>query len=113
MPDPLTEITKTALRPEVQLGTERSVEQGGKQNLIGLTRDEMKAAFASVGLESFRVSQVWVWLYKHGKKTFGEMGNIGKAQQAVLETHFAIDRPNVDEDLISTDGHAQMAARLP
>ncbi len=76
----------------------------GKTNLIGLTREELKAALASVGLEGFRTQQVWTWMYKFGVTDFAAMTNIAKPARALLTEHFTISRPMVDTDLTSEDG---------
>lgn len=74
-----------------------------KQNIIGLTREELTAAVASVGLEPFRAKQIWVWMYKHGITSFEAMSNIAKKHQQTLGQHFTIGRADIAKDLTSFD----------
>ena len=76
----------------------------GKVNLIGLTREELKAALAGIGLEPFRAQQIWTWMYKFGVTDFMAMTNIAKPARQALSEHFTISRPTVDTDLQSVDG---------
>lgn len=85
----------------------------GKANLVGLTREEMKTAFASAGLEPFRVQQVWLAMYKHGVRNFAGMTTISKKQQALLAEHFVIGRAKVDKDLTSFDGTRKWLLEFP
>lgn len=88
-----------------------SLEQ--KTNLIGLTREELAALLASVGLERFRTQQVWTWMYKFGLTDFSAMTNIAKPARALLEEHFTINRPTVDTDLKSEDGTRKWLLSFP
>jgi len=85
----------------------------GKTNLIGLTRDELKALLASIGLEPFRAQQIWTWMYKFGIVDFSEMTTIAKATRTLLDEHFTISRPRVDTDLQSTDGTRKWLLSFP
>ena len=37
-----------------------------RRNLVGLSREELKATLVEAGLEPFRARQVWQWIYWHG-----------------------------------------------
>ena len=80
----------------------------GKLQLIGLPRDEIRAALESAGLESrqakLRAKQIWHWVYNRGVGDFSAMTDIAKAQQPWLAERFAISRPEVVEAQVSTDG---------
>lgn len=75
-----------------------------RRNLIGLPMLEMQQAFAELGLEKFRVKQVWSWLYCWGVTDFGAMTNLAKPAREKLAAHFTIDRPTVSRDQKSEDG---------
>ena len=75
-----------------------------KINLIGLSLDEMTAAFASLGLQKFRAKQVWQWLYLHGKRDLAEMTNIPNKAKDIIAENFNIARPEISKDLLSKDG---------
>lgn len=86
---------------------------GRRTDLIGLTREELRAALASVGLEPFRTQQVWTWIYAFGVTDFAAMTNIAKPSRALLEEHFTISRPAVDSDLRSQDGTRKWLLSFP
>jgi 23S rRNA (adenine2503-C2)-methyltransferase len=75
-----------------------------KPNLIGMSREELAAALASVGAEKFRAGQVWKWIYGQGVSDFARMTTIAKPQQRLFAEHFVIERPGIDRALTSSDG---------
>jgi len=80
----------------------------GKVELIGLPKEEIRAALESAGLElkqaKLRAKQIWHWVYNRGVSDFSAMTDIAKAQQPWLTERFAITRPGVVEAQVSTDG---------
>ena len=80
----------------------------GRVQLVGLPRDEIRAALESAGLEpkqaKLRAKQIWHWVYNRGVSDFSAMTDIAKAQQRWLADRFAITRPEVVEAQVSTDG---------
>jgi len=75
----------------------------GKRNLVGLTRPELVAAFAELGLEKMRASQVWQWMYKRGLTDFEGMTDINKTTREKLSEHFEIGRAGLSRDAVSFD----------
>jgi len=45
-----------------------------RRNLVGLSREALKATLVEAGLEPFRARQVWQWIYWHGVRDFGQIG---------------------------------------
>ena len=41
-----------------------------KQNIIGLSKLELDEKLAALGLEKFRLKQVWQWVYFYGRYRF-------------------------------------------
>ncbi len=84
------------------------VREDGRTDLIGLTRDQMRAVLADAGLEpkqaKLRSKQIWHWIYNRGATEFSAMTDIAKAQHPWLEERFVIGRPEVVEAQVSTDG---------
>ena len=80
----------------------------GRQELVGLPRDAIRAAFEEAGLEprqaKLRAKQVYHWIYNRGVSDFAAMTDIAKAQSPWLAERFAITRPEVVEAQVSTDG---------
>ena len=80
----------------------------GKVELIGLPKDEIRAALESAGLEpkqaKLRAKQIWHWAYNRGATDFSAMTDIAKAQQPWLAERFSLTRPEVVEAQVSSDG---------
>ncbi len=75
-----------------------------KQNIIGLSREELAEKFAALGLEKFRLKQIWQWVYFYGVREFEKMTNLSKPTRQLLEDNFYIGRPTLSRDLQSIDG---------
>ena len=76
----------------------------GRTNIVGLSRGEMMAALTALGLEKFRANQVWQWIYGKGAKDFVDMTSLAKPVREKLAEHFAIWRPTVTREQVSSDG---------
>ena len=80
----------------------------GKVELIGRSKDGIRAALEAAGLEpkqaKLRAKQIWHWIYNRGVSDFARMTDIAKAQQPWLFERFAITRPEVVEAQVSSDG---------
>ncbi|MCA8928484.1 MAG: 23S rRNA (adenine(2503)-C(2))-methyltransferase RlmN [Alphaproteobacteria bacterium] len=90
-----------------------SAPAGSRVNLIGLDRQDLAEALAPVGVEGFRVRQIWQWLYHRGATDFEQMTNLSKAVRAVLAEHCAIVRPAVSLHQQSSDGTQKWLLRFP
>jgi 23S rRNA (adenine2503-C2)-methyltransferase len=79
-----------------------------RQEILGLSRDELKEAFEIAGIPSkqcnMRVKQVWHWVYHRGISSFKAMDNIAKEVRAILDENFIITRPEIVEAQYSEDG---------
>ena len=80
------------------------VEDKYQENIIGLSREEIGDRFRSLGLQKFRIGQVWHWLYHKGATSFEEMTTLSKKVRAQLCQTFSIKRPMVSEKQTSADG---------
>lgn len=80
----------------------------GRIDLIGLSRDQLRALLAEAGLEpkqaKLRAKQLWHWIYNRGATEFHAMTDIAKAMHPWLAERFVIGRPEVSEAQVSTDG---------
>jgi 23S rRNA (adenine2503-C2)-methyltransferase len=80
----------------------------GRAELVGLSKDQIRAAFETAGLEprqtKLRAKQVWHWIYNRGVGDFGAMSDITKTQRPWFAERFVISRPEVVEAQVSTDG---------
>jgi len=82
---------------------EAAEKLASKPSLVGLSRDELLAVTASLGLPAFRAKQLWHWMYHHGVTDFAAMHTINKATQAQLAESFSIARAGISRNLISLD----------
>jgi 23S rRNA (adenine2503-C2)-methyltransferase len=76
---------------------------GAKPSLVGLTREQLTGAIASLGIEPFRAKQIWQWMYTKGATDFAQMSNIKKDTQAQLAEHFSIARAGITRNAVSFD----------
>jgi 23S rRNA (adenine2503-C2)-methyltransferase len=99
--------TRAALRPAL---TE-------KPSLIGMTRAQLGEALVGVGIPAsqvrMRVQQLWHWLYVRGVSDFADMRNISKDLVSKLSDAFTIQRPEIVEEQISSDGTRKWLFRFP
>jgi len=79
-----------------------------KKSLIGMNREELAAELAEFGLPEktirMRVTQLWNWLYVNGVSDFDDMLNIAKSLREPLKEKFALRRPEIVSEQVSTDG---------
>lgn len=87
--------------------------QGGRKNLVGLSRDELEAEMLSVGLEKFRARQLWHWIYHRGATDFAVMTTLAKPVRERLAESYVVARPTVVRDLRSVDGTRKWLLRMP
>jgi 23S rRNA (adenine2503-C2)-methyltransferase len=88
----------------------------GPQNLIGMTRDQMREALIAAGTAEkqakMRVNQLWQWLYHWGVRDFALMTNLAKDYRALLAGTFVIELPEVVTRQVSTDGTRKYLVRI-
>ena len=85
-------------------------------SLIGLTRPELAAALAAVGVEGkdarMRAGQIWHWIYQRGATSFEAMTSVSKALRAKLAERFTLERPEIVEAQLSEDGTRKWLLRF-
>ncbi|EEB72527.1 radical SAM enzyme, Cfr family [Ruegeria sp. R11] len=94
----------------------RKLPEGGKINLVGLTREQMRDVLIENGTPEkqakMRVGQIWQWIYQWGKRDFEEMTNLAKGYRAQLAETFEISVPEVVSKQVSTDGTRKYLVRI-
>ncbi|MXU64618.1 23S rRNA (adenine(2503)-C(2))-methyltransferase RlmN [Oceanomicrobium pacificus] len=94
----------------------RKSEEGARPNLIGMTRDQLRAALIEAGTPEkqarMRAGQIWQWLYVRGVQDFDEMTNLAKPYRALLSEAFDIARPEIVTRQISEDGTRKYLLRI-
>jgi 23S rRNA (adenine2503-C2)-methyltransferase len=93
------------------------VRADGCTDLIGLTKDGIRSALESKGLEAkqakLRAKQLWHWMYNRGVTDFAAMTDIAKTMHPWLAEHFVVGRPEIIEAQVSTDGTRKWLLRSP
>jgi 23S rRNA (adenine2503-C2)-methyltransferase len=88
----------------------------GPVNLVGLTRDGMRAALIAHGTPEkqakMRVGQIWQWIYQKGVREFEQMTNLAKPYRVELAQHFCIEVPQVVTRQLSEDGTRKYLVRI-
>jgi 23S rRNA (adenine2503-C2)-methyltransferase len=94
----------------------RKVAQEGPVNLVGLTREELRAALVAAGTPArqaaMRERQVWQWVYQKGVRDFAAMTNLAKEYRALLAERFVIEVPQVVDRQVSADGTRKYLVRI-
>ncbi|SDE41487.1 23S rRNA m(2)A-2503 methyltransferase [Salipiger thiooxidans] len=94
----------------------RKLPEGGRLNIVGLTRDALRAALIEMGTPEkqakMRVNQVWQWIYHWGVRDFSVMTNLAKDYRAKLEAHFEIALPEIVSKQVSADGTRKYLVRI-
>ncbi|WP_299859986.1 23S rRNA (adenine(2503)-C(2))-methyltransferase RlmN [uncultured Roseobacter sp.] len=88
----------------------------GPVNLVGLTRDAMRAVLIEAGVPEkqakMRVGQIWQWIYQWGVRDFDAMTNLAKTLRAELKERFVIEVPEVVSKQVSEDGTRKYLVRI-
>jgi len=81
-----------------------AVDEAGRRELVGLSREELAEAMAGIGEKPFRAKQLWHWIYHQGARDFAAMTTIARPMQVRLAEAFAVGRPGVAAEQTSVDG---------
>ena len=78
-------------------------------NLAGLSREALRAALVGSGVVApdkarMRASQLWRWMHHYGVTGFERMSDVAKETRAELAQHFVVERPEIVERQVSSDG---------
>src|SRR5665213_3789327 len=84
----------------------------GLKNLVVLSREELAAEMAAIGVEPFRARQLWHWIYHRGATDFAAMTTLAKSFRATLAERFVVARPVLAQALASTDGTRKWLMRF-
>jgi 23S rRNA (adenine2503-C2)-methyltransferase len=71
---------------------------------LGLTAEDLRAAFLEQGLEGYRGMQVFRWLHARGVRDFEAMTDLGREQRRVLADHWSTRALVCVEVRVSRDG---------
>ncbi|KAJ57405.1 RNA methyltransferase RlmN [Actibacterium mucosum KCTC 23349] len=108
----------TASAPVTQdvLTIPRKLPEGGKTNLVGLTRPALREALIGMGTPEkqakMRANQLWQWVYQKGVRNFADMTNLSKDYRAKLDAHFVVAVPEIVSKNVSADGTRKYLVRI-
>ncbi|MFQ5567148.1 MAG: 23S rRNA (adenine(2503)-C(2))-methyltransferase RlmN, partial [Paracoccaceae bacterium] len=99
--------TGAAIQPDFAT-LPRKAAPGGRANLVGLTRERLRAVLVEAGTPErqarMREAQLWQWIYQRGAADFAAMTNLAKDYRTLLAERFEIARPEVVTRQVSADG---------
>jgi 23S rRNA (adenine2503-C2)-methyltransferase len=75
-----------------------------RPNLLGLSREKMKALFSEIGEKPFRAQQIMQWIHQRGELDLDAMTDISKSLRGQLEQSVDIRLPKIVADYPSDDG---------
>jgi 23S rRNA (adenine2503-C2)-methyltransferase len=88
----------------------------GRTSLVGLTLEALREAAIASGVEPakarMRARQLWRWIYHFGVTDFAAMTDIAKEVRAGLADRHTLERPQIVERQVSTDGTRKWLLRL-
>ena len=89
---------------------------GALFNIIGASDDDVRKALIERGVPDkqtrMRAAQLTRWLYVQGATDFDAMTNISKEMRTLLKSDFSIERPEIVDEQISSDGTRKWLLRL-
>jgi len=92
-----TSISSTKSEPAATNAPER-------QNLLGMSREQMEDFFLSIGEKKFRAAQLMKWIHQEGSDDFAAMTNLSKPLREKLARLAEIRGPGVVYEGTSSDG---------
>ena len=88
----------------------------GLPTIAGFDRVALAKALEGIGVPArqtrMRVGQLWSWMYVRGVTSFASMSDVSKELRARLEASFALTRPEIVSEQVSTDGTRKWLLRL-
>lgn len=75
-----------------------------KDNIFGLTAEEIEMALSPWRTPLYRGRQIAQWMYQKGARSFAAMGNLPLALRGALDDAFTIERPALLGEWNSADG---------
>ena len=87
-----------------------------KTSLVGLSREQLRAALAQAGVSEkqlrMRTNQLWSWLYARGATKWETMTDVSKDLRATLSELYTLERLEVADAQFSDDGTRKYLFRM-
>lgn len=86
-------------------------------NITGLTRAGLMQALVDSGVvearkAKMRMQQIWRWVHHFGVTDYALMTDVSKEVRSVLADHFSLNRPEIVERQVSSDGTRKWLIRV-
>jgi 23S rRNA (adenine2503-C2)-methyltransferase len=82
------------------------------KNFFGTSEAKLKKIFLEWNVETYRVYQVFTWVYHYHCRDFSEMTNISKSLRSQLKEHFHFSLPKIQQRTYSKDGSIKYLLEL-
>lgn len=80
-----------------------------KKSILSLSKEELSDFLVkNLRVDSYRVDQIWDWIYKKRVTSFDEMSSISKSLKENLSLEFSFFIPSLIEKRVSTDGSIKL-----
>ncbi len=83
-----------------------------KRDLLGRSRDDLRASMAEIGEPAYRGAQLYHALYAERRFDFATMSNLPAALRRRLANHFHIGVPEISQRFRSSDGSVRYLLKL-
>ena len=88
------------------------VAKDNKIELLGLTPDEMRAFFESLGEKPYRARQTFASIHRRRITDFDRMTDLPKTLRRLLEEHAVVTHTKIENVFLSTDGTRRFLLKL-
>jgi 23S rRNA (adenine2503-C2)-methyltransferase len=105
-------MTENSIEKHERVFAASKMDAMGRENLIGLSKDELIELLQGYQIPAFRAKQIWHWIYQRGVVDFDAMGNIPKDMKAFLNDRFSVGRPTIETEQTSSDGTIKWLLKL-
>ena len=83
-----------------------------KQNFFDISEIELTKIFNNWKVETYRVRQLFTWVYHHHCRDFSKMSNISKSLRSQLADYFYFSLPKIQQKTHSKDGSIKYLLEL-
>jgi len=81
-------------------------------NLLGKNLNELEQLLLPALKESYKVRQIYHWIYQRNAKSFFEITELSKDLRKKLSEEFSIDYPEIEKEMVSKDGSVKFLFKL-
>lgn len=97
--------------------TRQSAKPTTPINITGLTRAGLMQALVDSGVvearkAKMRMQQIWRWVHHFGVTDYALMTDVSKEVRSILADHFSLNRPEIVERQVSSDGTRKWLIRV-